>query len=48
MPPGSYTADHAENQRSLDRLKELAAVVPELVVFVGHELPGEATGVAAR
>ncbi len=47
VEPGSYTEDHAENAESLQHLKTLQALFPDIEVFVGHELPGEGTGVAA-
>ena len=40
VTPGSYTADHAKNKESLDALRALVDVHPEIRVFVGHEMPG--------
>jgi glyoxylase-like metal-dependent hydrolase (beta-lactamase superfamily II) len=43
--PGSYTADAAGNRRSLSALQGLQAALPQLTVYVGHELDGRGTGV---
>ena len=47
VTPGTYTADTRSNRDSLDRLRALAEVVPSMQIFVGHELDGAGTGVAA-
>lgn len=44
VEPGSYTLDHAQNARSLARLRELADT-HDLTVWVGHETDGEGTGI---
>lgn len=43
--PGSFTADADGNRRSLSALQALQAALPQLTVFVGHELDGTGTGV---
>ena len=45
VAPGTYTADADLNERSLHALKSLQQAIPELRVFVGHELDGVGTGV---
>ena len=47
VTPGSYTADHEANAASLGELQALAEALPDLRVYVGHELDGEGTGVGA-
>lgn len=38
VPPGKYTVDHERNAESLDALREIAAGLPGVTVYVGHEL----------
>jgi N-acyl homoserine lactone hydrolase len=45
VTPGSFTADTATNATSLAALRDLAASVPGMVVYVGHETDGQGTGV---
>jgi len=45
VPPGTFTADGAQNKVALDALKAVFAQLPHGEVFVGHELDGEDTGV---
>jgi N-acyl homoserine lactone hydrolase len=45
VTPGGFTADIDANAVSLSALRELAASVPGMVVYVGHETDGEGTGV---
>jgi hypothetical protein len=47
VTPGTFTADHAANAESLARLRALSAAFPEMTVIMGHDLPGEGTGVEA-
>lgn len=37
VPPGSFTADRAANQKSLDALRKLAAEHPAMQVRLGHQ-----------
>ncbi len=37
VPPGSFTADRAANQRALDALRRLAAEHPRMRVVLGHQ-----------
>lgn len=47
VTPGTFTADHVANRDSLAQLKALSALTPAMTVYVGHELSGADTGVAA-
>ncbi len=47
VTPGTYTADHGANSESLGQLLALAELAESMTVYVGHELSGADTGVAA-